>query len=57
MGSGYQDLIKLGKGMSEEQEPNYNVHEEEVMQINNDVRALIKEMEQRTDEIQTQQKT
>ncbi len=57
MGAGYQDLIKLGKGMSEEQEPNYNVHEEQVMQINNDVRALIKEMEQRTNEIQTQQET
>jgi len=56
-GAGYQDLNKLGKGMFENQETNYSNDEDAVMVLSREVKGLIKEMESRTNEVQTQQET
>ena len=41
-----QELMNLGKGVvSEENESTYNIEEEKLLQLNYDVKMLIKELE------------
>ena len=42
---GYSDLSRLARGISEEHESNYKVEEEKIFEINNQVKALITELE------------
>jgi hypothetical protein len=42
---GYSDLSRLARGISEEHESNYKKEEEKIFEINNQVKALITELE------------
>ena len=42
---GYQDLSRLARGFSEEQDANYKLEEEKIFEINSRVKALITELE------------
>ena len=42
---GYSDLARLGRGISEEQEPNYKKEEQKIFEINTEVKRLITELE------------
>ena len=42
---GYQDLSRLARGISEEQDANYKLEEEKIFEINSRVKALITELE------------
>jgi hypothetical protein len=42
---GYSDLARLGRGISEEQEPNYKREEQKIFEINTEVKRLITELE------------
>ncbi len=42
---GYQDLSRLSRGISEEEQPNYKTEERKIFDINSKVRALITELE------------
>jgi len=41
----YSDLARLGRGISEEQEPNYKKEEQKIFEINTEVKRLITELE------------
>ena len=42
---GYSDLARLGRGISEDQEPNYKKEEQKIFEINTEVKRLITELE------------
>ena len=42
---GYSDLSRLARGIKEEQESNYKREERKIFELNNEVRALITELE------------
>ena len=42
---GYQDLSRLARGISEDQQPNYKTEEQKIFEIDNKVKALITELE------------
>tara|TARA_Y100000592_G_scaffold20912_1_gene32156 strand:- start:1696 stop:3651 length:1956 start_codon:yes stop_codon:yes gene_type:complete len=46
---GYQDLSRLARGIKEEQESNYREEERKIFEINNEVKALITELETKKD--------
>ena len=52
--TGLKDLGLLGKGLMEGKESNYKDEEELLLEINNEVKSLITELENRNDEAETQ---
>ena len=50
---GYSDLKSLANGITEEKQTNYKDEESMLMEINNEVRSLIVELENKKDEAQT----
>ena len=51
---GYGPLSQLSKGISENQETNYKQQEDILFEVSHEVKSLIKELEQRQDEIKAQ---
>ena len=52
--TGLKDFAGLAKGLMEEKESNYNNEEDLLLEINNEVKTLIVELENRKDETETQ---
>ena len=52
--TGLKDLGLIGKGLMEGKESNYKDEEELLLEINNEVKSLITELENKNDEVETQ---
>ena len=52
-GAGFQDLIRLGKGVFTENESSYINEEQDLLRLNHDLKVLIEDMESKKNEIQT----
>ena len=46
---GYHDLSRLARGIKEEQDSNYKTEERKIFELNNEVKALITELETKKD--------
>ena len=52
--TGLKDLAGISKGLMEGKESNYKDEEERLLEINNEVKSLITELENKNDEVETQ---
>jgi hypothetical protein len=46
---GYSDLSRLARGIKEDQDSNYREEERKIFELNNEVKALITELETKKD--------
>jgi hypothetical protein len=46
---GFNDMKRLSRGVSEDQEPNYDIQEQQILDHNNEIKSLITELENKKD--------